>query len=386
MQSAVLRVYSTSSTVDGPIVYATTNGWTETGINWNTRPTLTSAGLDDKAAIASGVWVEYNVTAQITGDGTYSFAFIPTSTDAVSFSAREGSQPPQLVITSEFQSATSTPSATSYFTFTPANTPTQTPSATPTLTYTPPDTPNITPTFTFTPTLTPSDTPTQTSSATPTLTYTPTITPAFTFTSTLTPSNTPTQTSSAIPTLTFTPTSTSLATATASATALPVFTFTPIPTEVPYSLTFIVNADSYVREGSTSNYGTSSQLWVDGDIGASYESYLKFTISGITGTIQNATLRVYSTSSTVDGPPVFATTNDWTETGISGNTRPAITSSGLDDMGAIASGVWSEYNVTAQITGDGTYSFAFIPTSTDAVSFSAREGNQPSQLVITIAP
>ena len=125
---------------------------------------------------------------------------------------------------------------------------------------------------------------------------------------------------------------------------------------------------------------------MDGDIGAIYESYLKFTVSGIAGTVQSAILRVYSTSGTIDGPTVYATTNDWTETGINGNTLPALTSSGLDDKGAIASGVWTEYNVTAQITGDGTYSFAFMPTSTDAVSFSAREGSQPSQLVVTIAP
>jgi hypothetical protein len=125
---------------------------------------------------------------------------------------------------------------------------------------------------------------------------------------------------------------------------------------------------------------------VDGDVGASYSAYLKFTVSGIAGTVQNATLRVYSTSGTVDGPTVYGTTSDWTETGINGNTLPALTSSVLDDKGAIASGVWTEYNVTAQIAGDGTYSFAFIPTSTDAVSFSSREGSQPPQLVITIAP
>jgi parallel beta-helix repeat protein len=186
-----------------------------------------------------------------------------------------------------------------------------------------------------------------------------------------------------------TPTNTSLPTVTTTPqppTFTPTITFTPTPTVPVSSLTFIANADSYVREASSSNYGTSAQLWMDGDVGASYSAYLKFTVSGIAGTVQNATLRVYSTSGTVDGPPVFATANDWTETGINGNTLPALTSSVLDDKGAIASGVWTEYNVTAQIAGDGTYSFAFIPTSTDAVSFSSREGSQPPQLVITIAP
>ena len=145
--------------------------------------------------------------------------------------------------------------------------------------------------------------------------------------------------------------------------------------------------NSYVREGSAirimariHNYGWTATL------APIINLYLKFTVSGITGTVQSATLRVYSTSCTVDGPTVYATTNDWTETGITGNTRPALTSSGLDDSGAIARVSGPNTMLRPSITGDGTYSFAFIPTSTDAVSFSAREGSQPPQLVLTIAP
>jgi len=347
VQSATLRVYSTSGTVGGPTVYATDTNWTETGITWNTKPMLISSGLDVAGSIASGVWTDYNVTSAITGDGTYSFGLIPTTTDGVSFSSREGSQPAQLVITSEIQQATATPSATS------TSTPTQTPSATPTLTFTPTDTPTYTATTTFTPTptftFTPTDTPTQTPSATPTLTFTPTDTPTY--------------------------------------TAMPTNTFTSTPTGTPFILTFIANADSYVREGSVdANYGTNTQLWVDGDTGASYETYLKFSVSGITGTVQSAILRVYSTSVTQDGPIVYATTNDWTEAGITWSTRPTIISSGLDYISRIGNKSWVEYNVTVQITGDGTYSFVLVPSSKDAVSFLSREGGEPPQLVLIITP
>ncbi|MEP7133750.1 MAG: right-handed parallel beta-helix repeat-containing protein [Chloroflexota bacterium] len=167
-------------------------------------------------------------------------------------------------------------------------------------------------------------------------------------------------------------------------TATPTSTFTPTPTGVPSSsLTFIADADSYVREASVnSNSGTDTQLWADGDIGATYETYLKFSVSGITGTVQSATVRVYSTSSTVDGPTIYATNTNWTETGITWANRPARTSSGLDDKAAISTGVWLAYNVLPVITGDGTYSFALVPTSTDSVSFSSRQGTQPPQLVI----
>ena len=191
-------------------------------------------------------------------------------------------------------------------------------------------------------------------------------------TATFTPTNTLTQTPSNTPTPTFTPT----------------ITFTSTPTvSSPYLLTFIANADSYVNQGSVNaNYGTNTQLWADGDAGANYESYLQFSVSGITGTVQSAILRVYSTSGTVGGPIVYAAANGWTETGVTWNTRPALTSSALDTITKIKTKAWIEYNVTVQITGDGTYSFALIPTSTDGVSFSAREGSQPPQLVLTIAP
>ena len=63
-----------------------------------TARTVTSIGYDNKGVIASGAWVEYDVTALVSGNGTYSFVLVNTSADAVSFSSREGAHPPQLVI------------------------------------------------------------------------------------------------------------------------------------------------------------------------------------------------------------------------------------------------------------------------------------------------
>ena len=206
--------------------------------------------------------------------------------------------------------------------------------------------------------------PTETSTPIATLTDTPVPGPSLTPTFTFTPSNTP------LP-----------------PTATATFTVTPTTGPGGSTLTFIANADSYVRDaGPTSNYGTNVQLWVDSGTNENYEGYLKFTVSGVIGSVQSATLRVYSTSSTVDGPAVYATTSTWTETGITWNTRPARTSAGMDDKGAIATGVWVEYNVTPLVMSDGTYSFALVTTSTDSVSFSSREGSQPPQLVLNIGP
>jgi hypothetical protein len=178
------------------------------------------------------------------------------------------------------------------------------------------------------------------------------------------------------------------ATPTITATSKPSFTATS--TSVPgtgSTLTFPSVADSYVREaGPNSNYGTNIQLWAASGTSVNYVNYLKFVVSGVVGSVQGATLRVYSTSSTVNGPAAYATTNSWTETGITWNTRPALTNSGLDDKGTITNGIWVEYNVTPLVMADGTYSFALVTTSTDSVSFSSREGSQPPQLVLNTTP
>ncbi len=232
-----------------------------------------------------------------------------------------------------------------------------------------------------TPTYTPTMILPQTNTNTPTATFTPTNTPNNTPTATVT--NTSTPVSSLTPTSTFTPVNTSLP-PTETATQQLTATSTTVPSGSV--LTFITD-DSYVRENApNSNYGSNVQLWVASGTNANYEGYLKFTVSGVAGTVQSAILRVYSTSSTVDGPAVYATTSEWTETGITWNTRPVRTSNGMDDKSTIGTGIWVEYNVTPLITGDGIYSFALVATSTDSVSFSSSEGSQAPQLVLNITP
>jgi hypothetical protein len=56
----------------------------------------------------------------------------------------------------------------------------------------------------------------------------------------------------------------------------------------------VAAADAYVSEARVrSNYGTSRTLLVDGDSGEAYESYLRFTVAGLSGPVQRATLRLY---------------------------------------------------------------------------------------------
>ena len=110
MQNAKLRIHAYTATADGPAVYTTSNSWAENTLNWNTRPLRTSAATDDKGAIASNTWVEYDVTPFVTGNGTYSFTIAQTSSDGVDFRAREyTANRPELVLTTGSDSQKPTP-------------------------------------------------------------------------------------------------------------------------------------------------------------------------------------------------------------------------------------------------------------------------------------
>lgn len=288
IQSATLRVYDTTNgSVNGPAVYGTGTAWTETGITWNNRPARTSDLLDNQGSISTTTWVEYNVTAFVTGNGTFSFVLAADSNDAATFSSRQGSQPPQLVVTTD---GGSTPI--------PGNT------------------------------------------------ATPTLTSVITATSAVTATNTQT-----------------------SGTAL----------------TFSTVADSQVKESSPStNYGNLSTLQADGASDPDVESFIRFTVAGVSGTIQSAKLRVYvSSNGSVNGPAVYGTGTSWTETGITWNNRPSRSTGVLDNKGSVNIGTWVEYNVTALVTGNGTFSFVLAADSNDATTFSSRQGSNAPQLVIT---
>ncbi len=167
-------------------------------------------------------------------------------------------------------------------------------------------------------------------------------------------------------------------------------TFNPIHgsnLQATSTLTFVTEADAQVEQNNPdTNTGTSSALDVTNANNRSIESYLRFTVSGTSGTIQSALLRVYcTTDNTKNGPAVYATGTTWTETGITWNNRPARTSGAADNKGSISKNTWVEYNVTALVAGNGTYSFVLAGDSSDNVKFSSREGSNPPQLVITFA-
>jgi hypothetical protein len=158
------------------------------------------------------------------------------------------------------------------------------------------------------------------------------------------------------------------------------------PSSDTKSITFKATADGYVRSSSpSSSYGTKNVLYVENDSGIRYSAYIKFAASGITGKVQSAKLRVYATRGTDNGPAVYKTTNNWTESKLTASTAPAAVGSALDDKGSISNGTWVVYDVTDVVTGDGTYSFVLPPSSAKSLTLSSREGSYPPRLVVTFA-
>jgi chitodextrinase len=157
------------------------------------------------------------------------------------------------------------------------------------------------------------------------------------------------------------------------------------------TVTLSPDADARVSAGSPStNYGTNNYIRTDGGTDPAVDSYLKFTVTGLSGAIQSAKLRVFAYTGSADGPAVYTSSTGWTETALNWNNRPAATSAATDDKGTVATNSWIEFNVAPLVTGNGTYSFRLAQTSTDGIDIRSREYTDTTvrpQLVVTaIAP
>lgn len=150
--------------------------------------------------------------------------------------------------------------------------------------------------------------------------------------------------------------------------------------------TFAPAADAFTSQGSpTKNYGTDANLRVRNS-SASFRSYLKFNVSGISGTVKSVKLRLWVTDDSPSGGTFSSTSNSWTETGtgsITWNTQPAPAGSPLKTLGATtAIGSWTQVDLGTPISGDGTYSFVIAGGSSNSAYYSSRNGTNPPQLVV----
>ena len=157
------------------------------------------------------------------------------------------------------------------------------------------------------------------------------------------------------------------------------------------TLTFTPTDDAQVKSTSpTANYGalTSMQLREEPSGGTlpTYRDYLKFTVTGLSGTVTAVKLRLFVTDVSTDSGSVFAVADtSWTEAAITWNTAPALGTTALGAAGTTTTaGAYVDITLTpSSISGNGTFSFAVKTTSTNSSIFDSSEGANPPQLVVT---
>ncbi len=96
--SATLRVYANSASRIGHGVYEVRQSqWDESGITYNSAPQLGRL-IGSSEPFEGDTWVSVDVTSLVTGEGPLSLALLTTGTTNISYSSREGANPPELII------------------------------------------------------------------------------------------------------------------------------------------------------------------------------------------------------------------------------------------------------------------------------------------------
>ncbi len=152
---------------------------------------------------------------------------------------------------------------------------------------------------------------------------------------------------------------------------------------VSTAVTFTPTADAYVSAlYPTANYGTASQLRADGSPVTT--SYLRFSVSGLGGSVAQATLRVYANSALDTGIAARrVVSNTWSESTLTYDNAPA-PGTLIASSNVISANTWVTWDVSSYVVGNGTYSFALSSSNLTALSMASREATNKPQLVIAV--
>jgi PKD repeat protein len=157
----------------------------------------------------------------------------------------------------------------------------------------------------------------------------------------------------------------------------------------PVTTTFAVTADSIISSTSpTKNYGTYDYIRALAPLNGSteYRPFVRFDVSGVTGTVTHAVMRLYVTDGTTNAGAWYTTAASWSETTINWANAPAPTGGAVASTGAVNAGTWIEVDVTSAVSGNGPISITAIPVSTNSVRYGSKESTTAPQLVVTWTP
>lgn len=159
-------------------------------------------------------------------------------------------------------------------------------------------------------------------------------------------------------------------------------------------LTFTPDDDAHVRDANpTTNYGSDTTLQVRATGGSqgAYEPYLKFTVTGLVGTVTGATLRLQNTATANrNGRNVCAyrvPVTTWTEGAVTWNTKPASDAASLACVvGDQAAGSIDFALSEGAVTGPGLHAFRLTNDTTFEVVYASTEHASLAdpQLIVTV--
>jgi hypothetical protein len=155
----------------------------------------------------------------------------------------------------------------------------------------------------------------------------------------------------------------------------------PTPGPGTGSITLNPEADAFaIASRPNGNLGGAATLRIDAS--PVTNSYLRFNVQGVTGAVTQATLRIYTQSTSTPGYNVHQVAdNTWGEFTLNGSNAPAL-GSVLNSTGAITANNFVDVDVSSYVTGNGLLSFGLSTAETSLIQVSSREGSNPPQLVV----
>ncbi len=345
---AILRLWISDASPDaGKLHRLASNTWPE-NLRYANRPPP-GALITDLGAVSTGAYRDIDVSAYVTGDGTYSFTILGENNNAAGFHSREGANDPQLVVTPGAGGGNVAPACS-------------------------PRSLSVAQDSTAGADVAPSCTD---ADAGDVLTYAIAAQGSRGVASVnvggqlhYVPS--PGQSGSDSFTYTANDGDASSAPATVSVTITPASSTTVTLTPV---------ADTFVSSAApNANNGAATTLSTRGG-GTQINSYLRFTVSGV-GSTSRAILRLWISDASPDAGKLHRlASNTWPENLRYANRPPP--GALITDLGAVSTGAYRDIDVSAYVTGDGTYSFTILGENNNAAGFHSREGANDPQLVVT---
>lgn len=151
-------------------------------------------------------------------------------------------------------------------------------------------------------------------------------------------------------------------------------------TNWPLQVSYAPIEDSHTsQENPDTNYGSAANLLVRNDLyNTGFRPYLKFNVPTNGLVVTDATLKLYCSQGTHTLRIQEVADTSWTEMGITWSNAPAL--GGLIAVGAVGTDVWEAFDVSAYVSGAGTYGFGLDSSSGSYRQVGAREGANPPVL------